>query len=83
MFLTERYANRAASSNLPLVFDDGRCLFNTGLYTRRYENIYSLFEPNAKPDARQHWFSKGFFKESDPMLVAFEYLPCHAHLPRN
>lgn len=83
IFLAERYANRAASSNLPLVFGDSRCPFNTGLYTRRYENIYSLFEPNAKPDARQHWFSKGFFKESDPMLVAFEYLPCRAHLPRN
>ena len=76
VFLTERDANQTAPSDLPLVFDDGRCLFNTGLYTRRYENIYGLFEPNTKPDARQHWFLKGFFKESDPMLVAFEYLPC-------
>ena len=65
-----------APSNLPLVFDDDRCLFNTGLYTRRYETIYGLFEPNTKPDARQRWFLKGFFKESDPMLVSFEYLPC-------
>ena len=48
----------------------------TGLYTRRYETIYGLFEPNTKPDARQRWFLKGFFKESDPMLVSFEYLPC-------
>ena len=32
--------------------------------------------PNTKPDARQRWFLKGFFKESDPMLVSFEYLPC-------
>ena len=30
----------------------------------------------ATPDARQRWFLKGFFKESDPMLVSFEYLPC-------
>lgn len=76
VFLTERDVNQTAPSNLPLVFDDDRCLFNTGLYTRRYETIYGLFEPNTKPDARQRWFLKGFFKESDPMLVSFEYLPC-------
>lgn len=76
VFLTERDVDQTAPSNLPLVFDDNRCLFNTGLYTRRYETIYGLFEPNTKPDARQRWFLKGFFKESDPMLVSFEYLPC-------
>ena len=76
VFLTERDVNQTAPSNLPLVFDDDRCLFNTGLYTRRYETIYGLFEPNTKPDVRQRWFLKGFFKESDPMLVSFEYLPC-------
>lgn len=48
--------DQTAPSNLPLVFDDDRCLFNTGLYTRRYETIYGLFEPNTKPDARQRWF---------------------------
>lgn len=36
VFLTERDVNQTAPSNLPLVFDDDRCLFNTGLYTRRY-----------------------------------------------
>lgn len=76
VFLTERDVDQTAPSNLPLVFDDDCCLFNTGLYTRRYETIYGLFEPNTKPDARQRWFLKGFFKESDPMLVSFEYLPC-------
>lgn len=76
VFLTERDVNQTAPSNLPLVFDGDRCLFNTGLYTRRYETIYGLFEPNTRPDARQRWFLKGFFKESDPMLVSFEYLPC-------
>ncbi len=79
VFLTERDVDQTAPSNLPLVFDDDRCLFNTGLYTRRYETIYGLFEPNTKPDARQRWFLKGFFKESDPMLVSFEYLPCRVH----
>lgn len=76
VFLTERDVDQTAPSNLPLVFGDDRCLFNTGLYTRRFETIYGLFEPNTKPDARQRWFLKGFFKESDPMLVSFEYLPC-------
>ena len=76
VFLTERDVDQTAPSNLPLVFEDDRCLFNTGLYTRRYETIYGLFEPNTKPAARQRWFLKGFFKESDPMLVSFEYLPC-------
>ena len=76
VFLTEHDVDQTGPSNLPLVFDDDRCLFNTGLYTRRYETIYGLFEPNTKPDARQRWFLKGFFKESDPMLVSFEYLPC-------
>lgn len=59
-----------------MLFDDDSCLFNTGLHTRRYETFYGLFEPNTKPDARQRWFLKGLFKESDPMLVSFEYLPC-------
>ena len=54
--------DQTAPSNLPLVFDDDRCLFNTGLYTRRYETIYGLFEPNTRPDARQRWFLKGFFQ---------------------
>lgn len=82
VFLTERDVDQTAPSNLPLVFDDNRCLFNTGLYTRRYETIYGLFEPNTKPDARQRWFLKGFFKESDPMLVSFEYLRVACALPR-
>lgn len=50
VFLTERDVDQTAPSNLPLVFDDDRCLFNTGLYTRRYETIYGLFEPNTKPE---------------------------------
>ena len=37
VFLTERDVDQTAPSNLPLVFDDDRCLFNTGLYTRRYD----------------------------------------------
>ena len=76
VFLTERDAEQTAPSNLPMLFDDDSCLFNTGLYTRRYETFYGLFEPNTKPVARQRWFLKGLFKESDPMLVSFEYLPC-------
>ena len=75
--LTKRdHATAAAPSALPIVFDEGLCLFNTGLYTRRYETVYALFEPNTREDARQRWFLKGFFKESDPALLSFECLPC-------
>lgn len=34
VFLTERDVDQTAPSNLPLVFDDDRCLFNTGLPCR-------------------------------------------------
>lgn len=52
--LTKRdHATAAAPSALPIVFDEGLCLFNTGLYTRRYETVYALFEPNTREDARQ------------------------------
>ena len=74
--LFDRDNGAVAPAMLPLVFEDDCCLFNTGLYTRRYENIYALFEPNSKEGARQPWFLKGFFKESDPMLNQFESLPC-------
>ena len=74
--LTREGAPTAAPRALPLVFDDDLCLFNTGLYTRRYETIYALFEPNAREGAAQRWFLKGFFKESDPALTSFERLPC-------
>ena len=74
--VTKRDAGDVAPSQVPLVFDNGLCLFNTGLYTARYETIYGLFEPNNRPEARQRWFLKGFFKESDPALLSFEYLPC-------
>ncbi len=48
MFDRTRREPDRAPSNLPLVFDGDRCLFNTGLYTRsRYETIYGLFEPNT------------------------------------
>ena len=55
--LTKRdHATAAAPSALPIVFDEGLCLFNTGLYTRRYETVYALFGPNTREDARQRWF---------------------------
>ena len=82
MVLTERDAEQESPSNLPLVFDDGRCLFNTGLYTRRYENIYGLFEPNTKPDARQHWFLKGSSKRAIRRWSPSSTFPAVCTLPR-
>ena len=63
VFLTERDVDQTAPSNLPLV-------------TAALDRGDTHYPPNTKPDARQRWFLKGFFKESDPMLVSFEYLPC-------
>ncbi len=54
---------------------DGIACFDTGLYTERYESIYALFEPNAREDARQPWFLKGFFKASDLALRDVYDLP--------
>ena len=68
--------NRILKNYLSFSFSRAVFLTERDVYTRRYETIYGLFEPNTKPDARQRWFLKGFFKESDPMLVSFEYLPC-------
>ncbi len=69
--------------DLPLVFSGGCCLFNTGLYTSRYETIYALFEPNAREGAPQRWYLKGFYKESSPALLAFDRLPCRVHFAKN
>lgn len=35
-------------------------LFNTGLYTQFYEEIYAYFTPNQNP-GRQRWFLEGFY----------------------
>lgn len=66
-----------------LLFQNGCCLMDTGLFTERYEAIYVLFEPNERTDARQPWFLKGFYKASDPRLIEFSELPERVHFSEN
>lgn len=49
VFLTERDVNQTAPSNLPLVFDGDRCLFNTGLYTRATRPSTACLSPTPGP----------------------------------
>lgn len=66
-----------------LIFQHDCCLMDTGLFTERFEPIYVLFEPNERPDARQQWFLKGFYKASDPRLIEFSVLPDRVHFSEN
>lgn len=50
--------------------------FNTGLLTKNYECIYMLLEKNDIKKAKSKpYVSKGFFKESDIQICAFQCLP--------
>jgi hypothetical protein len=43
---------------------ENKCfIFNTGLLTKNYEEIFAILEPN-KINNSQKWYLKGFFKES-------------------
>lgn len=81
--VTLEAATVSPTPGTPLVFDDDLCLFNTGLYTQRYETIYALFEPNTREGASQRWFLKGFYKESDPALISVDRLPCRVRFAEN
>lgn len=51
--------------------------FNTGLFTRNFEAIYTLFTPNRNQDITK-WYWKGFYKESDWELNKISKLPQRA-----
>jgi len=52
--------------------------FHTGLLTPHYEPIFGLFIEQARDDRSQPWFLKGFYRESDYQLMAFQKLPSRA-----
>ena len=60
--------------------------FNTGLVTKKHEEIFMLFEKNTKcnvdPEAPE-WFFKGFFKESDMEMCVFTEPPKRANFFTN
>ncbi|MEE1742271.1 DUF3825 domain-containing protein [Streptomyces sp. BE147] len=54
--------------------DAQSCVFNTGLVSRRNEDIYGLFEANLRPD-KQPWFLKGWRTAGVHQLSTFAELP--------
>jgi len=66
------------------IFNDGevlvkndKCVFNTGLVTEHFEDIYGAFRENERKgeENQSDWFFQGFFKKSHPLLRAFSSLP--------
>ena len=47
-----------------IVFLGEKCYFNTGLFTKHFEEVFGVFEKNRRPNA-QEWFFYGFFAESN------------------
>jgi len=75
--LTERPSPLALSSSVPVSADRMWSCFNTGLYTPQYEAIYGLFQVNRVP-GMQPWHLRGFYRESERILHAFDVLPSRA-----
>lgn len=65
-----------------IVVDGEAACLDTGLFTSRFEEIYTLFERNSRPDA-QPWFLKGFYKASDTALAGIDVLPERVHYAEN
>lgn len=57
---------------------DSVACFNTGLLTLHYEPIFGFFVRQTREDLPQPWFLKGFYRESDYRLMAFQKLPTRA-----
>lgn len=54
--------------------DSQSCCFDTGLFTKNFEQIYALFICN-EPGRKQKWKLKGFFKKSSYELRKIAKLP--------
>lgn len=50
--------------------DNEYCSFNTGLLTSFDNCIYAIFQKN-KPNAKSHWKSKGFCRDSDSFFPSY------------
>ncbi|WP_122642120.1 DUF3825 domain-containing protein [Luxibacter massiliensis] len=44
------------------------CCFHTGLYTRRYKDIFACFDRNKKKDSMLEWYFRDFADELSPQL---------------
>lgn len=62
-----------------LLINDNFIIFDTGLLTKNYENIYMILEKtNSNSRTTKPYKSKGFFKESDNQICIYEKLPKRA-----
>ena len=69
------YKRLAEQRKLAISTDGQRLCFNTGLVTENQEEIFGLFEPNLKKEAKERWFLTGWRKRSDNSLTSFSKLP--------
>lgn len=60
-----------------MIFEKDYCVFNTGLVTDHFEDIYAVFIENERKSETDNsdWFFKGFFKKSHGILRIFTKLP--------
>ena len=56
---------------------DSSAIFNTGLFTPKYERVYAVMYYDPQLDGRI-WNFSGFYKESDKTLLQFSHLPAKA-----
>lgn len=60
-----------------LFMDEQNMCFNTGLFTKQYENIYAIFRKN-RTVGREPWFLIGFSDTSHPFFRKVKILPRRA-----
>lgn len=77
--LAYEYNNSDDENEKQIIFTtvDNKLCFNTGLFTKTYENIYACFSKN-KNSNREPWFFVCFSDTSDPFFENFYVLPRRA-----
>ena len=73
-FMRLRELAGRGSGNLYFAESEQYCCFDTGLFTKYFEPIYALLEPND-PGHVANWKLVGFFKKSAPELRKIGQLP--------
>lgn len=65
------------SSDSEILENGDKSIFNTGLVTEHFEDIYGVFRENDRKgeENQSDWFFLGFFKKSHPLLRVFSSLP--------
>ena len=61
-----------------IYMSDKKACFNTGLFTKQYENIYACFIKNTSHRGPEEWFLVSFSDTSDPFFIDICTLPRRA-----